>query len=69
MYYHLFCLQNNEVMETGRNSTSVEELKKGLMAYLSVDMDEEQQKDWEKLPVEEIASQHDFSIEQTPNKI
>ena len=71
MYYHLFDLQNSEVMESGKNSNNREELKDGLLSYISVDFSEND-RDWKiikKMSVEEIAEMWEFAIQTTENKI
>lgn len=83
IYYSLFCLQNGDYMSTGKNSTSLDDLKSDLLEYVSVDFPSEKPTDndpdhlqeWEdwqaiqRMPVNEIAEMWEFSIQNTPHTI
>jgi len=70
-------------MESGRNSENLEELKEGLLSYISIDYpsekpnsnDEDELQEWkdwqtiQNLPVQELCEMWEFSIEETPHKI
>jgi len=76
-YYHLFDLQNSQLMATGSNSESLEELKEALLSYVSIDYPSEDDgseewQDWQtiqRMSVQELCEMWEFSIEQTPHKI
>ena len=66
MYYQLYCNQNNEYMNTGRNSTSKEEVKEALLSYLSADHDDEQLENYRKnVSPDELAGYYEFEIHET----
>lgn len=62
MYYALFCLQNHELMATGRNDTSLKEIKESLLSYLSADHDDKELKSLAKMSAKGIADLYDFEI-------
>ena len=69
MYYQLYCNQNHEYMNTGRNSKTKEELKESLLSYLSADHDEEQLENYRKnVPLDELAGYYEFEIRETKEK-
>lgn len=63
-YYALQCLQNGNLMYTGLNTTSKEELKRQLLSYISIDFNDDDE-DWikiQKLSVEDICEMWTFDI-------
>ena len=63
MYYALADKQlNGQLLATGRNDTSLSELKIDFLSYLSGDHDEEELKELDKLPIEELTDLFDFEI-------
>lgn len=70
MYYQLYCNQNHEYMNTGRNSKSKKELKEALLSYLSGDHDDKQIENYRKnVAPDELASYYEFEIHKTKEKI
>ena len=69
MYSHLYCLQNNEYMATGRNSETLMELKENLLSYLSGDHSKSLIKYLSKFKVKTIAEMYDFEIHITKFKL
>ena len=65
IYYHLFCTQNGELMHTGKNSESLDELKDSFLSYISVDFNEEEdlgEDYYRRIPMEELAEMREFDI-------
>lgn len=69
IYFHLFCCQNGDVMETGKNTETLEELKDELLSYISVDVEEEDEETLKNMSVEEIATMWEFDVIITTTKI
>lgn len=69
-YYHLKDMQNfGQIMHSGRNSKDKEELKDGLLSFISVDHSEKEMKKLRKLSVGELCEMFEFDIEETSSPI
>ena len=60
--YSLWCCQNHEYMASGRNSATKEEVKEGLLSFLSGDHDEEDIKRLSVYKPDELAEMYEFEI-------
>lgn len=60
-YYHIWCNQNNQYMNSGMNSQSKAELLEGLRSYISIDCENPP----ESYTLEDILDMWGFSIIET----
>lgn len=62
--FSLYCLQNREYMHSGRNSATKEEVKEGLLSFLSGDHTDEDLATLAKATPDELAEMYQFEIEE-----
>lgn len=68
-FYSLQDRQLGGHMNTGRNSESLEELRRAILSYLSGDTDEDEMEKLAELPVEELANVIDCNIEESEDLV
>lgn len=68
-YYALYDLQVHRYLASGRNSTSLAELKDAFIDYISIDFEsDEDEKHYRKLKMATLAELWDFDIEKQKEK-
>lgn len=64
MSYALWDNQGSDYMHISYGADTLEELKDGLLSYISADLDDEEMRTWSRETAEEIAATWDMTIEQ-----
>ena len=68
MFYRLYDKQTGCYMHTGYNSKNKTELKENLLSYIFYDTEKEDMKILEKMSIENLSNQLEFTIEKQKNK-
>lgn len=68
MYYALYDLQTGNYMHSGRNATTLDELKGALLAYIEPDIEEIERDDINAMSVEGIAEAWELEVHTSETK-
>lgn len=67
-YYALYDMQTGDYMHSGRNATTLDELKEALLSYIEPDIEEVERDDINAMGVQGIAEAWDLDIHTSETK-